>query len=493
MPPARRILALSPMPPEPTAYALARYSRSPDGIEDSLRWIAARDQSSARFLDTFYFAYGHASIADNGPIVHAIEHISELAAIAIQDEPLWNGQAKSTRYQKLSREACYYPEELNAHPTLHAAYAHVLTQLFSVYEALHPKICDYLSQRHPRPVSMPEAEYQRTINARAFDSVRYFLPLATLTNVGQLLTIRTLERQIARLGAHPLPELRAIATELKQRCAEPPTGIWQDVTGQPLPTAPLAPTLARHCDPNPYAQHSHAELTACAQTFLADIAPDTSETVRLIPAHDPFHELVTTLLYPVTHLSYRQILEQVQDWPEARGREVIALATKHRGKHDELLPEFQIGQGLTVDVLMDIGGWRDLHRHRRWVQTRQAFTTHYGIAIPPLVTEAGLLDDYTACLWATSGEIYGIQSAMRSAGLPDLSIYLIPFGFRCRSLYKASLRQLDYVIRLRSGIKGHPSYRRVAWELYQQLCQAYPFMRSILSATPPEIEDPLIR
>jgi len=37
--PRRRVLALAPMPPEKSAYALARYSRSPDSIEDSLRWV----------------------------------------------------------------------------------------------------------------------------------------------------------------------------------------------------------------------------------------------------------------------------------------------------------------------------------------------------------------------------------------------------------------------------------------------------------------------
>jgi len=34
-----RVVALAPMPPEKAAYALARYSRSPDSIEASLRWV----------------------------------------------------------------------------------------------------------------------------------------------------------------------------------------------------------------------------------------------------------------------------------------------------------------------------------------------------------------------------------------------------------------------------------------------------------------------
>src|SRR2546425_1121641 len=93
--PTRRVIALAPMPPEKSAYALARYSRSPDSIEDSLRWV--HGHSSEKFWEQFYFDYGHASIADLGHVIICFEGISELAAIHIEDEELWDGQAKSSR------------------------------------------------------------------------------------------------------------------------------------------------------------------------------------------------------------------------------------------------------------------------------------------------------------------------------------------------------------------------------------------------------------
>ena len=52
------------MPPEKCAYALARYSRSPDSIRESIDWVRSHD--SQKFLESFYFQYGHASIADLG-------------------------------------------------------------------------------------------------------------------------------------------------------------------------------------------------------------------------------------------------------------------------------------------------------------------------------------------------------------------------------------------------------------------------------------------
>src|SRR5215467_8062027 len=97
------------MPPEKGAYALARYSRSPDSIHDSVEWV--RNHDSARFLESFYFQYGHASIADLGHVVLCFEGVSEVAATEIEDEQVWDGQARSSRYQDFSRSGWITPKE----------------------------------------------------------------------------------------------------------------------------------------------------------------------------------------------------------------------------------------------------------------------------------------------------------------------------------------------------------------------------------------------
>src|SRR3954468_16551228 len=105
-----RVLTLAPMPPEKLAYALARYSRSPDSIRDSIEWVRSHD--SGKFLESFYFQYGHASIADLGHLAVCFEGVSELAATEIEDEQLWDGQARSSRYQDFSRSGYIIPPEL---------------------------------------------------------------------------------------------------------------------------------------------------------------------------------------------------------------------------------------------------------------------------------------------------------------------------------------------------------------------------------------------
>src|SRR5580658_114752 len=107
----KRVISVSPMPPEKCAYALARYSRSPDSIRESIAWVRTHD--SQKFLESFYFQYGHASIADLGHAVVCFEGVSELAATEIEEEPLWDGQAKSSRYQDFSRSGIVVPPELD--------------------------------------------------------------------------------------------------------------------------------------------------------------------------------------------------------------------------------------------------------------------------------------------------------------------------------------------------------------------------------------------
>ena len=43
--------------------------------------------------------------------------------------------------------------------------------------------------------------------------------------------------------------------------------------------------------------------------------------------------------------------------------------------------------------------------------------------------------------------------------------YLLPFGARSRFLFKMDFAEAEYIARLRSGVKGHFSYREIAWQM----------------------------
>ena len=87
---------------------MAKYSRSALSMKESLREIS--QQKAEKFLNTFYFQYGHRSIADLAHIALAIERLSILAAIAVADEQRWDGQERSTRYQDFKKSGYYAPD-----------------------------------------------------------------------------------------------------------------------------------------------------------------------------------------------------------------------------------------------------------------------------------------------------------------------------------------------------------------------------------------------
>jgi len=472
----RRVKTLAPMTPEKCAYALARYSRSPDSIEKSIEWVRAHD--SRKFLESFYFQYGHASIADLGHAVVCFEGISELAATEIEDEQLWDGQAKSSRYQDFSRFGCIVPDEFNADQR--EAYRAAAARLLDAYREVHAGVNRYLAARHPRPADMKPDAYERNIAARAYDVARYLLFLGVPTNVGQVTSIRTLERQMKRLLASEYSELRELAVELAEALRSEPQCGWQEG----MPREPLAPTLAEHVEADRYAMESRQALRQWAAANLPESTPASGRSVDLLKPADTAADIVATLLYPVSQLSYRQLYEFAQALGPLRRREVLELGLRSRSVRDELSRGFR-GGPYVFDIVMDIGAYRDLHRHRRCQQFRQAYTAQLGYETPPAIAEAGL------------GEVYhgAMQAALDVlARLPaPAAHYLIPFGARSRFLFKMDFAEVEYISRLRSWVKGHFSYREIAWEMKRRMDELEPELGPLIQASPPWVEDLLRR
>ncbi|GKS60389.1 thymidylate synthase [Nitrospira sp.] len=494
--PTRRVLAVAPMPPEKAAYALARYSRSPDSIEESIRWV--HGHSSEKFWEQFYFAYGHASIADLGHVIVCFEHISELAAIRLEDEPVWDGQAKSSRYQNFGPGGCYTPNDIRGTET-EAVYQGILGSLSTAYRLLHEPVKAYLAAQTPQPADMKPADYERTISARTFDVTRYLLPLAARTNVGQVTSIRTLEKQITRLLSSALPELQMIGDDLKGACERAPVNVWGDLSGQGAGLAePLAPTLARHAKASDYQRQVYLMVARYARSVFRESGldqsmtwgdrPDEESTVELIKPHAPLDELAATWLYRVGQAPYRKMLELVQGWSEKQKQEVLEVALQGRGPHDELPREFRSGYAFIFDVLMDIGAWRDMHRHRRCQQIQQNFTTAHGFVTPTTLVNAGLAEDYQSAMKAVRLDIESVKKSSQEAAL-----YGIPFGFKVRCLFKMDYAEAEYIAKLRSGVKGHWAYRSVAWQMKQAIAQRHPFLADQIQATPPNVHDGLSR
>jgi hypothetical protein len=82
--------------------------------------------------------------------------------------------------------------------------------------------------------------------------------------------------------------------------------------------------------------------------------------------------------------------------------------------------------------------------------------------------------------------------AMRALPSPGAH-YLLPFGARGRFLFKMDFAEAEYISRLRSGVKGHFSYRQIAWDMKCAMEKLEPELGRLIDATPPWVEDPLKR
>ena len=486
------VYAIHGADPEVLAYAMAKYSRSSLTMRESLAEISS--QRAEQFLNTFYFQYGHRSIADLAHIPMAIERLSLLAAIALVDEQRWDGQERSTRYQDFRKSGWYTPALGTAKPV----FTNAIKGLFAAYQQVGEGMLSALKAAIARPEEMKLDAYERTLKARAFDVARYLLPLAANTSLGQIVNARTLETQVSRLLTSEFAEIRDLGERLRKAASEPAWNV-NDAASKTLVDAlhevdpvsagrageqllrpvKTAPTLVKYAVASPYAQESRAEIKAAAAELMSGQAIDPAPVVDLVDGDGSLEvELATSLLYPHCHYSYRQLRNQVAGLSEARRDELVSLGLAHRGRHDELSRPFSAGQGFQFDILMDIGGFRDMHRHRRCVQLLQGYTDLHGYEMPgcpgqPTLAEAGMEGLYKDSMDAA----FRTYRAVKASGDAEAGFsaqYCLPLGTRCRSMFKMDFAEALYISELRAGPAGHFSYRRVAWEMYRAVAERHP-------------------
>ncbi len=502
--PSTEVYAVHGADPEVQAYGMAKYSRSALSMRESLAEI--NDQKAEKFLNTFYFQYGHRSIADLAHIAFAIERLSILAATIAVDEPRWDGQERSTRYQDFQKSGYYVPD-FGDDASARVLYRETVDHLFAEYRHFSEEMFGYLQERTRKPAEMKQEAYERTLRARAFDISRYLLPLATNTSLGQIVSARTLENQVSRLLSHPHTEVRRLGELLRRAAQEPAYDVshakaWAlldeiahespEMAGRAgeflMRPVRVAPTLMKYAEPNAYEIETRRELNAAAKELLTGVAIEPAPTVDLLDG-DPLEvELAATLLYQYSHHPYRQIRDVVTALPEAQRREIIDLGLRHRGRYDEVSRTFCAGQQFRFDILMDIGGFRDMHRHRRCVQIVQDYTTAHGYDEPVEIESAGLAERYQAAM-ERARDTAAQLAAREAAEAEQQSQYVIPLAFRKRTLFKMDLAEAVYISELRTGVAGHFSYRNVAYAMYEAVAQRYPSLAKYFRVT--DVREPV--
>lgn len=422
------------------------------------------------FYERVLIGYGDNSIAELGGAHVACEGVSNIAAKALEDNRIGiSPLEKSTRYVAFNRkvEGRYrYLREATIMASRHAsAYEAAMDQLFDTYSALIEPTLAAVRAHIPRDESVSERAYASATRARTFDLLRGLLPMATLTNVGLFGNGRAFEYLLTKLYASPLAELQSLAAAL------------QRALDDQIPSFVKRAKSERGKAYQAYLRETRRETQALADAVayrLREIASPAADAVPVtLVAFDPDAEarVVAAILYPHLDVPLTEARALADAMTADERASLIRAYVGRRGSRFHRPGRAFEEARYTFDLLADIGAYRDLQRHRMLTQERQRFGVQHGYVVPPEIDEYGLGEPFRAAL-----ERAGAVVAAIAADLPEEAQYAVPFAYRVRWRVTLTLREAYHLCELRSAPQGHPSYRRIAQEMYRQIAAVHPLL-----------------
>lgn len=404
----RQIFIEDDVNPEDNAMLQALYSRSAQSAKEHL--LKVKEKGSGKFMASFYVGYGHGSIGDCGTTTIFIENVSILAAKAIQDWRLYNGQETSTRYIDMAKQPIIDPVNSSQSKK-------ILSDWMEFYISHQEELKNHLRAVYPRQENEEEKVYERTINARAFDILRSFLPAGICTQLSWHTNLRQAAEKLALIEHHSLPEINEIGEII------------------------------------------HTTLQEKYPSSFGHKKYEAQETYREIESKQfsYYHNLQSPDFLFKTNINKDDLI-QFED-----------VLIKNRPIKTNL-PSFldELG-GCWCDYLLDFGSARDAQRHRNGVFRMPLLTTEFGFH--PWYLEQ-LSEDLRSK--AEKLLVYQIEQIKSLDIDPELRQYYIPLGFlvSCRTYY--SLPQMVYVTELRSDTTVHATYRAIAHKMHYALQKEFP-------------------
>lgn len=412
---------------ENNAMLQALYSRSASSVDEHLEVLKAK--GSSNFMSSYYVGYGHKSIGDCGFATVYLEGVSMLAAKAIQDYPLYNGQESSSRYIDWSKQpfrlATWF--ELGKDRRGEAAQQEVLSDLRKFYVESKEDLVNHLYRIYPVKEGENLATYKKAINAKAFDILRGFLPAGATTNVAWTTNLRNFDEHLKHLGYHPLVEVVEIAVKTNRELANTyPSSFKSLLTDFPK----------RITDPSNYYWTSGR--------FYKEVA-DASSSL-----HNTESGAVRSLSSRVLELKK----DTLPDFP---------LRT-----WGERIPRYYFLPEQYANLIIDFGSFRDLHRHRNGKLAMPILTPNYHFNAwyleqlpPPLYVKA-------LNLLAKVERVYG---KLRKEFTPEVLQYMLPMGYNVATTLQCSVDQMLYIAELRSGQTVHATLRPIAQAIGKNLVE----------------------
>jgi thymidylate synthase ThyX len=435
-------------------------------------WEAVVNSKRARdFFNKWLAAYGDDSIAQLAGAHIFFENISNVATQYLEDFRIgFAPLEKSTRYvlfnQKVDGHWLYYIDPDLAKSSYGKEYVSLMNLLFKRYSDSIEPLSKYLKKIFPKEADQSDRAYEGTIKAKTCDVLRYYLPAATLTNVGFFGVGQAFEYVITKCMASPIAELRQLAKDAQRELSVViPSMVWRA-------TSPRGKVYQR------YVSKTEKDLERLAN----EVSPrsglstqlktrrDLVSSVDLVEwDEDAENRIAASILYKYSQEGYRSTKEKVQKMGARQKLQVIKLAVKGRQvRQHRLLRAFE-NTYYKFDIVANFGAYRDLHRHRMLTQERQRFTTELGFDVPPDLVAAKMEKPYLDAVKKIDKLYRRIKKRY-----PDQAQYLIMMGNRVRWYQFENLRELGWEAELRTGPQGHPDYRKIEHDKINAVAKIHP-------------------
>jgi thymidylate synthase ThyX len=479
----RPVFALRNLPEVVKGALFSRYSRT----EKSLRRVlldefindpdsgfegiagappADDDMVAVRRAEEFYervlVGYGDDSVAELAGAHVAVEHVSTLAAKALEDSRIGiSPLEKSTRYVRFDRPGPDGRRLYHRGPELaHPDYEPAADRLFDTYTALLEPLTEAIRERFPIDPDETERAWKSATRAKALDLLRGLLPAGTLTNLGLFGNGRAFEYLITKMAANELPECRRLAGDLHQELAQViPSFVKRaldDRYGRPA-----ASRLARMRDElREKARQTPSPLAGRAGAGTPSPATPSVRLVEFDP--DAERKVVAAALFPYSSAPIDSLVADTEA--------VLGALFAGRSNRRQRAPRALEHALYEFEITANFAAYRDLHRHRMLTQERQLLGTALGYDVPPALAELGMESPFRE-----AAEIAAATHSRIARDLgPAAAQYVVPLAFRVRWYFRLNLRELYHLCELRTTPQGHPDYRWVAQEMFRQASQVHP-------------------
>jgi thymidylate synthase ThyX len=441
------ILPARDLSPELIAVTFAKTSRSPLAFDQIAAAMSAEE--STRFHEKWVVGYGHASVAEHAVLHIAFENISRLAVECIESNRLASYTEKSTRYQTWDHDAYHVPDEVIG-TRYEEIFRSTCDDLIHCYRRSLIAVADIVRVRFPRNPDESDGAWDSRIRAQYIDVCRFLLPSAALSNVGMTANARTMAHAIRKMLSHPLEEVRQIGQLVKD--------VAQCET----------PTLLKYLDPVPYWQQMRSDL----QSYSVDLSIESDEDALQLLAYDPEGELhvLSAALFAQSTCPYEQVFARVRNSDEEERRRMAEALLGKMDRFDAPVRALEHTH-YTFVARLDQGAYFELKRHRMMTQTPQKLSSELGYAIPQLIVDAEIEDDYREAMKLAACAYQELASWN-----PQVAAYVVPNAFNRRVLMALNLRQAFHFCELRSQPNAHFSIRRIALRMAEMIRGVHPIL-----------------